>query len=195
MNRILGTAVKVAGSLAITAGTILAAVPASAATTNQAYGAAATGPLTLAPVAVATPTNTAAVASHANLAGFLATGVIMDRADATFASALVNSPVVTMSSIMATLSASYVRSACRIFGSTIFARSDIYNGSIVQVGHSTIALPENPAPNTVITIPGATITLNLQAVSLGFKTVTAIAISVGGQTLQLGVSQCGTFIG
>jgi hypothetical protein len=195
MNRILGSAVKVAGALAITAGTIMAAVPASAASVNSAFGASATGPITLAPVALATPTNTAAVASNANLAGFLATGVIMDRADAVIATSLVKSPVVTMSSILATLSASYVRSACRIFGNTIFARTDIYNGSIVRVGQNTIALPENPAPNTVITIDGATIALNKQVTGLGFKSVTAIAVSVGGQTLQLGVSHCNTVIG
>jgi hypothetical protein len=190
MNRILGTAVKVAGALAITAGTIMAAVPASAAPVNSAFGAFATGPITLAPVALATPTNTAAVASNANVAGFLATGVIMDRADASLATALVKSPVVTMSGIMASLSATYVRSSCRVFGGTVSTRTDIYNGSMVQVGENTIPLPENPAPNTVIVIDGATITLNMQVTGLGLKVVTAIAISVGGQNLRLGGSRC-----
>jgi hypothetical protein len=191
MNRILGTAVKIAGSLAIAGGTILASTaPASAATPNQAYGAAATGPNTLAPVAVATPTNTPAVASNADIPGFLATGYILDRADVTSAFARVNSPVVNMTDIQATLSATYVASSCRVFGTFTLARSDIYNGSVVQVGDSTIPLPENPAPNTTIFIDGATITLNMQSTTLGVTTVTALNIVDGAQTLSLGVTQC-----
>jgi hypothetical protein len=202
MNRILGAAVKVAGSLVITGGTILAAVPASAAPTitTEAYGATAKGPITLAPVAVATPGHSAVVASSANVAGFLATGVITDRADASIAVSRVNSPVVTMRRILASLRATYVTSSCSIRGLSDIGRADIYNGSIVQVGQRTIPLPSHPAPNTLIVIDGARVTLNYQIEPLlgGPRTVAAVFISQpglpSGQSLSLGITECNGLI-
>ena len=62
----------------------------------------------------------------------------------------------------------------------------------MQIGYATIALPQKPAPNTVITLPGSagTITLNYQDTTAGVHTFEAIQAVLGGQTVNLGVSQC-----
>ena len=91
---ILSSAVRVAGSLAVVGGALAAgAAPADAApsdngaahagaplSNNQAYGVAATGPITIDPVALATRGSTPAVSSGVVVPSFITTGGILDRA-------------------------------------------------------------------------------------------------------------------
>ena len=63
-------------------------------------------------------------------------------------------------------------------GSDVFGGVTIFSGAITYLLPSdlTIPLPEKPAPNTVITLPGSagTITLNYQNTTAGVHTFEAI---------------------
>ena len=92
--------VKAAASASLVAGVIMAtAGPAAAAGPNTSDGAAATGLITLAPVAPASfPGTSPASVANVNVAGLLTTGLITDTADATDASS-------TIANVGATLTA------------------------------------------------------------------------------------------
>ena len=194
MNRMVTAAVTAAGSLALLSGVLVAgAAPAGATPVpNGAFGAAATGPVTLAPVAGAQPGHTPAVASNANLPGLLATGTIVDRADDLGAWSRINQPIVLTLPNHGSLSASGIRSWCLYNNGSPFGGTDIFSGAIVQVGQLTVPLPARPAPNTVINLPDAagTITLNQQIPVGPGLAVYAIYAVIGGQTVTLGASGC-----
>ena len=203
MKRRISRAAAAAGSLALLGGALVAGgAPALAAPpTNQAWGADATGTITLSPVALATPSFNPAVASNANIPGLLTTTTITDRASTGGAWARVNGPTVltlpgngSLLTLPAnnSLTTSGLRSWCEVDGSDVFGGATIFSGAIMQIGYSTIALPEKPAPNTVITLPlsAGTITLNYQGTTAGRHTFEAIKAVLGGQTVDLGVSQC-----
>jgi len=192
-----------AGSLALLGGALVAGgAPALALpTTNQAWGADATGTITLSPVALATPSFNPAVASNANIPGLLSTTTITDRASTGGAEARVNGPTVltlpgngSLLTLPAnnSLTTSGLRSWCEVDGSDVYGGATIFSGAIVQVGYTTIPLPQKPAPNTVITLPNSagTITLSYQSTTAGLHTFEAIKAVLGGQTVDLGVSQC-----
>ena len=85
MNRIVSGTVKAAGALAVAGGAILAsAIPAGAVTLPRAWGAEATGTVSLPQVAVATTANTPATAFNASAPPLLSTGFILDRASQGF---------------------------------------------------------------------------------------------------------------
>ena len=93
VNRILSSAVKVAGSLAVVGGALAAAAtPAGAINPIRAYGVAAQGFINIPQVAVATNNFTPATASAFVFPDFVTTGGILDRATATSAFANVGSP-------------------------------------------------------------------------------------------------------
>jgi hypothetical protein len=192
VNRILSSAVKVAGSLAVVGGALAAAAaPAGAINPIRAYGLAAQGPINIAQVAVATNNFTPATASSFVYPDFVTTGGILDRATATSAFANVGSPKIYVDGhITDQLNADNAMSSCRLLFGIPFGQSTIQNGSIMESGLPNIALPTNPAPNTKIFIPGVTITLNKQVLTAGVLTVTAIYASGGGQNLSIGVSRC-----
>jgi len=192
VNRILSSAVKVAGSLALIGGAVVAAaMPAAAAPPpTKAWGISAGGFIHINPVAQATIFNTPQVASSFIYPGFVTTGGILDRASATEAYSQVGSPKVYLFSQVDQLNASMATSTCRIGFFGTFGDSTIQNGSIVITGEPSIPLIRNPAPNTHIFLPGITVTLNRQTVSGGIRTVTAIYLSGFGQTLSIGVSRC-----
>ena len=192
MNRILSSAVKVAGSLAVVGGALAAAAaPAGALNPIRAYGLAAQGPINIAQVAVATNNFTPATASSFVYPDFVTTGGILDRATATAAFANVGSPKIYVDgNITDQLNADNAQSSCRLLFGIPFGSSTIQNGSIMESGLPNIALPRDPAPNTKIFIPGVTITLNKQVLTAGVLTVTAIYASGGGQNLSIGVSRC-----
>ena len=83
MKRMITRAAAAAGSLALVGGAVVAgAAPAGADPFgNGAYGAATGGTVFTPPVANATPEDSPLVASNANVAGILTTGVILDRSD------------------------------------------------------------------------------------------------------------------
>ncbi len=192
VNRILSNAVKVAGSLAVIGGTVVAAaMPAAAAPPTRAYGVAANGFIHISPVAEANFFNSPQAASSVNVADFVSTGGILDRASATDAYSNVGAPKVYLDgSITDQLNASSAMSSCRnIFGSKV-GFTTIQAGSISEVGLPNIPLPRNPAINTKIFLPSVTVTLNRQTVSGGLRTVTAIYVSGFGQNLSIGVSRC-----
>jgi hypothetical protein len=202
-------AAAAAGSLALIGGALVAGgAPAFAkASGNLAWGADATGPITLSPVALATPSFNPAVASNANIPGLLATTTITDRASTGGAWARVNGPTVltlpgngSLLDLPAnnSLTTAGLRSWCTVDGDgDVFGGATIFSGAIMQIGYATIALPEKPAPNTVLTLPGSagTITLNYQNTTAGRHTFEAIKAVLGGQTVDLGVSQCVHFVG
>lgn len=192
MNRIFSSAVKVAGSLAVIGGTVVAAAaPAGAINPIRAYGVAAQGFITINQVAVATTLFTPATSSGVNVADFVTTGGIQDRATATAAFSNVGSPKIYVNGhITDQLNASSATSSCRLLFGVPFGQSTIQAGSIMESGIPNIPLPRDPAPNTKIFLPGVTITLNKQVNTLGIRTVTAIYASGFGQNLSIGVSRC-----
>ena len=192
VNRILSSAVKVAGSLAVVGGALAAAAtPAGAISPIRAYGVAAQGFINIPQVAVATANFTPATASSFVFPDFVTTGGILDRATATSAFANVGSPKIYVDGhITDQLNASNAMSSCRLLFGVPFGQSTIQAGSIMESGLPNIALPRDPAPNTKIFLPGVTITLNKQVLTAGIRTVTAIYASGGGQNLSIGVSRC-----
>jgi ABC-type glycerol-3-phosphate transport system substrate-binding protein len=191
VNRILSRAVKVAGSLAIAGGALVAAaMPAGAAPPTQAWGVSAGGFIHINPVAEATFFNTPAVSAAFVYPGFINTGGIMDRASGTQAYSQVGSPKVYLFSQVDQLNADMASSTCRIgfFGTA--GDTTIQNGSINVTGLPSIPLPRNPGINQHIFLPGITVTLNRQTMSGGIRTVTAIYLNGFGQNLSIGTSRC-----
>jgi len=215
MNRIFRRAVIAAGSLGVAGGIALAPLPASAAPMPviAAWGAHATGAITIPQVALATPGHTPVVASNANYSPYLATGRIVDRATPDTALSRVESPLVTVSPY-GTMSASQVTSWCNISpprmsdaisavgGASVFSGAiSTSGGYFLTVGMNPTPVtsynpPQNPAPNTRVFLwsPNlrvvATITFNKQTISKGGITVSAIYVSSRSQTLGLGTSSC-----
>ncbi len=191
MKRIFRRAILAASGLGVASGIVLTALPASAATPVRSWGASATGPINFGEVAPATPNFTPGVASNANYTNFLTTGLIIDRASPSTAYSLVNSPLVNLSSLLATIRASQVTSYCHLAAPFVtFGGASIFSGSISQIGEPGYNPLTNPAPNTTVFGAGFSVTFNKQTVSLGVRTVTAIYVKSGAQTLSLGVSRC-----
>jgi hypothetical protein len=189
--------VKAAASASLVAGVIMAtAGPAAAAGPNASDGAAATGLITLAPVAPASfPGTSPATVASVNVAGLLTTGVVTDTADATDASSTIANVAATLSAV-ATVRAAAVTSSCTFDTNTgtVTGTSGITNGRVALVGLANIALDANAAPNTTVSVPGiATITLNRQTTAAdGTLTVDAIYVDLLGdtQTITIGTSTC-----
>jgi len=201
VNRLLSGVVTVAGSLVMMGGIVAAATPAGAAPmpppTPAAWGADARGPLMLPPVALATPMNTPAVASNANIGGLLTTGSILDRVSPTAGFSIVGSPLVTLRSrllgrIYAWISADRAASTCRRLGPFTFGSVDLPNAMLKTTFAGTFPLPQHPARNTVIRLgPRTRIVLNLQTFRRGVRTVTALHVRDGRQTVNVAVTTCG----
>jgi hypothetical protein len=200
VNRILSSAVKVAGSLALLGGAMAAAAaPAGAAPlTTGAYGLSAYGFIHISPVAFATPFTTPEVAGPVVYPGFVTTGGILDRAKPLQAYSQVGSVKVYGFSQVEQLNSSLVSSTCRIgFSGTAFGDATIQAGSIVAPdvpGFPSIPLIRNPAPNTVIHLGPLTVVLNKQRAVGKTLTVTGIYISGFGQNLSIAVTRCPTFV-
>ena len=163
VNRILSSAVRVAGSLAVVGGALAAgAAPAGAAplangaapagsplSNNQAYGVAATGPITIAPVALATRGSTPAVSSGVVVPGFITTGGILDRAAYNAAYSHVGSVKVQLFQQVDQLNATDVMSSCRTILGGHFGFTTIQGGLIwtpvpaVPSAHSAAPQPRH----------------------------------------------------
>lgn len=199
MNRRIKGLAKAGASLSLAGGILAAAAgPAAAAAPNEAYGAAASGLISVAPVDEATYPGTSPVtAATISITGLLTTGVVTDTAGATSASSTIANVSATLSPL-ATLTADAVASSCTFDTNTgtVSGTTTITNGQVVVtgLGGTTIALAANPTPNTTVTVPGiATITLNRQTTATdGTLTVDAIYVSLLGttQTLTIGTSVC-----
>jgi hypothetical protein len=189
--------IKAAASASLVAGVIMAtAGPAAAAGPNTSDGAAATGLITLAPVAPASfPGTSPATVASVNIAGLLTAGVVTDTADATDASSTIANVNATLSAVAA-VRATAVTSSCTFDTNTgtVTGTSGITNGRVALVGLANIALDANAAPNTTVSVPGiATITLNRQTTAPdGTLTVDAIYVDLLGdtQTITIGTSTC-----
>ena len=195
MKRVVLAGVTAAGSLALIGGVLVAGGGAAlaASTTNRAWGAGATGTIMLSPVAVATPTFTPAVAPNANIAGLLSTSTIVDRADSAGAWSRVEAGMVLRLPGQGWLTSSGVRSWCTVGTSgDVSGGATIVAGSVTQLGRSIVPLSHKPAPNTVIMLAGGsgTITLNYQRTTRGVHTFEAVHAVLGGQAVDLGVSEC-----
>jgi hypothetical protein len=191
MKRIFRRAILAASSLGVVGGIVLTAMPASAAPIPvESWGASATGPFSLPPVAYATSFNTPGVASNANVTNVLTTGMIVDRASFTTGYSLVNSPLVQLNYVLARIQASQISSWCHIVGRFAVGGSYIYNGSVQQNGSTVFNPLQNPAPNTVVKIYGATVIFNAHTFSAGRLTVSAIKVISGPESLSLGVTSC-----
>jgi hypothetical protein len=196
MTRTLPGATRIASALALAGAlSVIAIMPASAASPNQAYAAAATGLISVPPTGLATFPGTSSVTlANANIAGLLTTGVLTDETDATDASSTIASVVATLTSLV-TLSATDVSSSCTFNPNTdTVSGMTVLSSAQITQPLSTITLASSPAPNTVVAgLSGITVTLNAQSTAAdGTLTVIAIQISLPGspQTLSLGVSVC-----
>jgi hypothetical protein len=189
--------VKAAASASLVAGAIMAtAGPAAAASPNSADGAAATGLISLDPVAPATyPGTSPNTVATLNVANLITTGVITDTADATSASSTIASPVATLSAL-ATLRARTIESSCTFDTNTdaVTGTTTLANARVALTDAVNIPLDADPAPNTTVSVPGvATITLNRQTTAAdGTLTVDAIYVDLIGstQTITIGTSTC-----
>ncbi len=99
------------------------------------------------------------VASNANVAGLLATGVIVDRADPGGASSRITQGVVLNLPFNGKLQADGLRSWCRIINRHfVVGGVTIFNGRITYFNQSgnayySLGLPMHPAADDVITLP------------------------------------------
>ena len=189
VNRILSRAVKVAGSLAVAGGALVAAaMPAGAAPPTQAWGVSAGGFIHIDPVALATFFFTPGVSSAFVYPGFVTTGGILDRASGTAAYSNVGSPKVYLFSQVDQLNADNASSTCRIGFFGTVGDTTIQDGSImIHRRAPPIPLPRNPGINQHDLPPGGImVTLNRQTVVAGIRTVTAIYLNGFGQNLSIG---------
>lgn len=197
MNRKVAGAIKALASLSLAGGTLAAAAgPAAAATHNEAYGVAAAGLINIPPLgAAAYPGMSPVTVAHFNQANLVRTHVVTDTSDATSSSSTIVDPVVALPGMKEAWAKS-VTSACSFDPNTghVTGTSGIVGGGAMGQGMPYVALPANPAPNTVISVPGvAKITLNQQTTGMdGSLTVDAIYVQLLGrtQTLTLGTSVC-----
>jgi hypothetical protein len=197
VNKILSSAVKVAGSLALIGGAAAAAAaPAGAAPSpTSAYGVSAFGFVSIIhPVGYTDIFNTAQVAGPVVDPGFVTTGGILDRAKPLQAYSQVGAVKVYGFSQVEQLNASMVSSTCRRgFSGGAFGDATIQAGSIVAPDvpfFPSIPLIRNPAPNTVLNLGPFTVTLNKQTVTGNRLTVTGIYVSAFGQNLSIAVTRC-----
>ena len=146
MNRILRRAVLAVSSLGVASGIAMTALPASAGPLPpiHSWGAEAMGPASFPPVAYATPGHTPAVASNANYTNFLTTGMILDRASTSTAYSRVNSPLVNLSFLQATIQADQVTSYCHIGRRGTFGGASIFSGSVSQIGEDQLQPADQP---------------------------------------------------
>ena len=189
MNGKISGLMKAAASVSLAGGILAAAAgPAAAASPNEAYGAEATGAVSLAPVAEATHPGTSPVTlGTVDLGTLLSARISRDTADGTTAS----STLVDIRSVLLGLHVRAVTSSCRFDPNTAMVGGD---ASIVDGHIGLIPLSLHPARNTTITVPGvATIVLNRQSIDTdGTLTVDAIYVSLLGsaQTVTLATSVC-----
>ncbi len=189
MKRIFRRALMAASALGVAGGIALTALPASAAPIPvESWGALATGPISLGPVAYADSLSTPGVASNANFTNFLTTGRIVDRASFTTGYSLVNSPLVQYGLVKG--QADQVTSWCHVGDTTTFGGAKIFNGTLSFNNSVVYVVPRHPAPNTTVTVDGATVTFNEQIVVAGRLQVSAVHLVDGPENLWLGVSSC-----
>ncbi len=198
MSRMLSSAMRTAGCLALLSGVALAAAAPAAAGTpmNESYAVYATGRMSTQPVGQASYSGgSPVILPNADAAGLLGTGLITDAAGPASASSKVPGLVVTLPGQTA-LRARLASSSCRFDTKAREASgtSRIDQGRITQAGHRTIALPASAAPNTRIVLPGvAVIMLNRQFTGGGGTlTVQAMRIRLLShqQKLILATSVC-----
>jgi hypothetical protein len=188
-------ALALAGALAGALGA-MTITPAFAASPNEAYATLATGPISATATGMARfPGHSPVILTDANITGLLTTGTVTDTADALAASATVRQPAASLTAL-ATLTAGSVSSSCGFDTNTdAVSGSTTITGGAIKLPAGTVALPVNPAPNTVIAGPGGIGTIMLNAESTGADgrlTVTAVQVSQAGgsQDISLGVSTC-----
>ncbi|SBW18089.1 choice-of-anchor P family protein [Protofrankia symbiont of Coriaria ruscifolia] len=189
-------ATRVAGAFTLAAGLALAAAsPAVAAPPNTAIGLQATGTIVAGPFAVSTfPGSSPNSLVNIGVPGLLSTGAVNTAAGNVNASSSVDNLAVTLSAI-ASLSAGTVTSSCAFDPntSTVSGTAGLTNAAFTVLGVPT-GLAANPAPNTVVGIPGvATLTLNRQSTAGdGTLTIDALVISLLGsaQNVTVATSVC-----
>jgi hypothetical protein len=197
MTRRIPGGARIGAALALTGVlSLIAIMPAAAASPNEAYSSAATGSISASPIGLATfPGTDMVILANANIAGLLTTGVTTNEVDATDASSTIASISAALTSLVM-LSATSISSACTFDTNTdaVSGSTNIASGQITTPT-STIVLASSPAPNTIVSGLSAigTVTLNAQSTATdGTLTVTAVQVSLlgSGQTLSLGVTVC-----
>ena len=197
VNRILSSAVKVAGSLALVGGAMAAAAaPAGAAPPpTSAYGISAFGSITIHPVAYTGVVDTPQVSGPVVYPGFITTGGILDRAKRLQAYSQVGAVKVYGFSQVEQLNASMVSSTCRL-GSSAAPRSACDHPGRLDRGARHAVLPAHPADPQPGPEhgdqPGVADGHAQQADGHGQRplTVTGIYASIPGQNLSIAVSRC-----
>lgn len=203
MNRNISGFVKAAASLSLAGGILAAAaLPAAAASPNDAFAVSAGGLITVSPLGEATFPGTSPVTLlNANVAGLLTTGAVTDTATATTASSTIANVGVTLSAL-ASVAATTVSSSCAFDTGTgtVSGTAQLAGAGISLGGIQLVTLDANPTPNDTVALPLAlnsilSITLNKQTTAGdGTLTVDAVFITIlgSGQTLTLASSTCNT---
>jgi hypothetical protein len=198
MKRGIAGVSKITGALVLAGGMVMmAALPAVAAAPNEAYAAAASGPIYAPPIGLATyPTGIHYVSlPHISIRHLLTTWTVTDKAGPTYAS----SNVLTVRAKLTRLTRLYAKAAyssCKFHTRSgyVSGYAKITYGAVFKPGFPPIPLPWYPAPNTTVSVPGvATITLNRQYTAPdGTLTVTAIYVKWRHrkQTLSVATSVC-----
>jgi hypothetical protein len=192
---------KAAASISLAGGIlVMAALPAAAASPNDAYAVSAGGVLTVSPIGEATFPGTSPVTLlNADVTGLLTTGAVTDTATATTASSTIANAGVTVSAL-ASIAATTLSSSCALNTTTgaVSGSAKLVDATISLNGVSLVTLDANPTRNETVTLPAAlssllSITLNKHTTTAdGTLTVDAAYITIlgTGQTLILASSTC-----
>jgi hypothetical protein len=198
MKRMLSSAMRAAGWVALVAGAgVVGAAPAAAGTPmNQSYAVYATGRMSTQPVGQASYSGgSPVILPNADAAGLLGTGLITDAAGPSSASSKVPGLVVTLpgqAAVRARLASSSCRFDTRARQASGTSRID--QGRITQAGHRTIALSASAPPNTRIVVPGVAVIMVNHQFTGGHGTLTVQALRIRllshHQKLVLATSVC-----
>ena len=197
MRRRFRSAAGAAMSVAVAGGVLLAtALPAGAEGGDNAFAVQdVNGYYGLGPLGRVTDYSWPYVSSGISLPGLLSTGMIVDRATPTLASAQLGSVVLHLNSRV-TIRLAGLSGWCRVSpGNDVYGGATLGSGSVLQIGGTTIPLPVNPAPDTIITFAGGgEIDLNAQTSDPGDIQVFGAEIFPGnGEQIQLAQAYCDSF--
>ena len=196
-RRRLGTTVRVAMSVAVAGGIMLAtALPASAEGGDRAWAVQDYGGnyASRGLIALATDYHSPVVSSGITLPGLVTTGAVLDKATPYLSSSQVGSALVQVSSRV-TVRVAGLSSWCRVNTSTVYGGAALGSGSVLQIGGTTIPLPVNPAADTVIDFAGGHLVLNDQTGSSSQITVYGMVIFPGnGEQIRVAATYCDSFV-
>jgi len=145
--------------------------------TGSAFGVSATGTVTIAPTPLAPPNNTVATIDQPPVLTARALSA-SSTPNATGVTSMAS--VADVNALAGAVRATLITSTCTASGTTLTGSSTLAGLTLTGLPTGApITVPVNPAPNTVITIPGvATVVLNEQITSNNGQTLTVNAVRI-----------------